>query len=375
MFVAIGACSLITTPHAPVSAAADEWRSKAAISIDYLTHREYRSSMTVSRLLGVFDGYRSFAVRYDSDGLALNAVMNVPAAPPPEGGYPVLVMSHGNAGNNWAGLSKYYSTDQTSGEYLALLERTPIARYAREGFVVFHPDYRGHGDSETNGQRDGHWQLDRHGNKVVNNAGDEIPRVLDNDGLRFNGWLYSAYYTIDVSNLIAALSSFETRPEGVTLNLDNIFLWGRSLGGDVSARVLTTNRRIKAATLWVPATLSMWDQAHHYHYDSPCCADGISLENLMVELATYNAVFDTGLVTHDLNPANFVDQVQSPVLIQVSIDDTGVRSAWGIQYHYALQEYGVPTELLVYDDDDHVFRGEILERAIQADLAFFRGQM
>ncbi len=67
--------------------------------------------------------------------------------------------------------------------------------------------------------------------------------------------------------------------------------------------------------------------------------------------------------------------VLDPKLEQVSIDDRGVRSAWGIQYHYELQEYGIETELEIYDGDDHVFKGDVLEQAIQADLKFFRSHM
>jgi dienelactone hydrolase len=368
-------CSADDSETSLSSAIDNAWQSSAPVSIEHLTNRDYKSSLRVSRKLGDYDGYHSYAVQFDSDGLALTAVMNVPDSALPDRGFPILIMNHGNVGNNWAALRDYYSSDQDSDAYRELSHTSLITRYAKEGFVVFFPDYRGHGHSETNGQIDGHWQLNRNGDRAVNAQGEHIPRVLDNDGLRFGGWLYTAYYTIDVLNLIAAVSAFEEAPEGLRLDLENLFVWGRSLGGDVTARALTVSDKIKAASLWVPATTALWDQAHHYQYDSPCCADGISMENLFVELQTYNAVHGTDLVTRDLNPSHYIDQVESPVLIQVSIDDAGVRSAWGIQYHYELQEYGVPTELRIYPGDAHVFTGDVLEQAIQADLRFFRALM
>ena len=352
-----------------------ERNSSAPISIQYLTQRNYDSSLRVARKLGDFEGYSSYAVEWESDGLRLSALMNVPAAPAPPDGYPILIMNHGNAGNEWAAFRDFYSSDQDSASYRERISAWPIVRFALEGFVVLFPDYRGHGFSETNGQNSGFWQLDRHGNRIRNSAGEFVPRVMDNDGLRFNGWLYTAYYTIDILNLVAALSSFEDPPEGLEIDRDNLFLWGRSLGGDVTARAFTVGDRIAAASLWVPATTSLWDQAHHYQYDSPCCADGFSMEVLFVELQTYNTVHNTNLVARDLNPSNFVDQVNNPVMVQVTIDDTGVRSAWGIQYHHQLSEYGVTTELRVYPGNAHVFSGDLLERAIQADLAFFRSHM
>ena len=340
-----------------------------------MTHRDYVSSLEVTQKFGDFAGYSSYSVAWQADGLRLTAIMNVPDGSAPDGGHPVLIMNHGNANNRWESFKDYYSDEQDTDAYRALPMTGLITRYAREGFVVFFPDYRGHGCSETSGKSEGHWQLDRHGNKIKNQQGEPVPRIFDKDGLRFGGWLYTAHYTIDILHLIAALESLDDLPDGVRIDTGNLFLWGRSLGGDVTARAMTVSDQVTAATLWVPATLSLWDQAHHYHYDSPCCADGFSLEALFVELQKYNAVHDTRLVARDLNPANFIQQVGNPVLIQVSIADTGVRSAWGIQYHYALQEHGVPTELRIYDGSDHMFKGDVLEQAIRADLAFFRSHM
>lgn len=351
-------------------------QNAAAISIPSLSERRYVSSLKILQELGTFEGYRSYAVEYDSDGLALRAVMNIPLADMPAAGYPVILLNHGNAlAGGEDHFREYYSTEQDSEAYKRLIRSNPLVRYAREGFVVFQPDYRGHGYSENYGKHGGAWQTDRNGNRVFNKAGKPVPRVLDDDGLRFNGFLYSAYYTIDVLNLLAALSSIEDLPAGLRLDLGNLFAWGRSLGGDVTARAIACTDKIRAVSLWVPATTSLWDQAHHYHYDSPDYADGLAMETLFVELKKYNEAYGTRLLTRDLIPNNFIDQVTSPVMIQVSLNDRGVRSAWGIEYHYELQEYGVETELRIYPGDDHVFQAEIYEQAVQADLEFFRSHM
>ena len=352
-----------------------DWRSTAPISIPYLTHRDYQSSLRITRKLGDFSGYSSYAVAWDSNGLLQSAVMNVPASAMPAAGFPVLIMNHGNANNRWDELKKYYSTDQEAASYRELSFTELITRFAREGFVVLAPDYRGHGYSETNGKNKGYWQLDRQGHKVIDKQGEHVPRIFDNNGLRFGGWLYSAHYTIDILNLIAAIRSIDNPPDSLSIDRGNLFLWGRSLGGDVTARAMTASNKVKAASLWVPATTSLWDQAHFYHYDSPTVADGFSLEALAVEIGKYNRVHGTQLVARDLNPANFIEQVRNPVMIQVSIDDPDARSAWGIEYHFELQEYGVPTVLKIYPGDAHVFAGDLLERAIQADLEFFRAAM
>ena len=349
-------------------------RSSAPLGIPYLTHRAYHSKLEIVRKLGDFQGYTSYDVKYDSDGLSLRAVMNVPAASAPKRGYPVLIMMHGNFQENWGRLSFYNSEQQDADEYRNTdFYAQVITRYAKEGFVVFFPDYRGYGQSETHGQHAGNWQLDRNGNQAVNKQGQTVPRSLDDEGLRANGWLYTSYYTIDVLNLLAAVRS-DAATEPARLDQGNVFMWGHSLGGDVAARAFTCANGVKAVSLWSPATTSLWDQAHHYHYDS-IYANGTSLEDLFVELQTFNRVHHTALRARDMAPNNFVEQVRGPVQVQVSSDDSDVRAAWAIEYVYELQEYGVRATLLTYPGTDHSFKGEVLEKAIQADLAFFRAQM
>ena len=214
---------------------------------------------------------------------------------------------------------------------------------------------------------------DRNGNPAVNKQGQTVPRSLDDEGLRANGWLYTSYYTIDVLNLLAAIRS-DAAIGPARLDRASVFMWGHSLGGDVAARAFTCAKGVMAASLWSPATTSLWDQAHHYHHDS-IYANGTSLEDLFVELKTYNRVHHTALRARDMAPSNFIEQVRGPVLLQVSENDDGVRSAWAIEYAYELQEYGVRAALLTYPGTDHSFKGEVLEKAIQADLAFFRAQV
>lgn len=341
----------------------------APLAIDSLLQRDYPSTLTIREKLGDFSGYSSYAVNFESDGLRQSAVMNVPATPPPKNGYPVLIMGHGNAGTDQDAFKPLYSKEQDSASYRQLTAHIPIVRFAREGFVVFYPDYRGYGYSENQSLRVSAWPPADFQPGLARRE-----RLLDSDGLPFNGWLYTAYYTIDILHLISAVR--ETNATDLpAFEREAIFLWGHSLGGDVMARTLTISDHIKAASLWAPATTSLWDQAHHYHYDSPCCADGRSLNALLAELQHYNQISPGKLRATQLNPGNYIGEVSSPVMLQVTANDTGVRSAWAIEYHYALREFGVPTELKVYPGEEHVFSGDTLEKAIQADLEFFQSAM
>ena len=108
----------------------------APIAIQTLTQRDYPSTLEITRKLGDFDGYSSYAVAWQSDGLRLTAVMNVPGAAMPDRGYPVLVMNHGNANNYWDTFKDYYSEAQDTEAYRALHMTGLLTRYAKEGFVV-----------------------------------------------------------------------------------------------------------------------------------------------------------------------------------------------------------------------------------------------
>ena len=82
--------------------------------------------------------------------------------------------------------------------------------FARSGYVVFRPDYRGHADSE----------------------GEPISAYGAPD------------YTIDVLN---ALASVRQHPD---VDPQRLGMWGHSLGGFITVRAMVTAGDIKAGVIW-----------------------------------------------------------------------------------------------------------------------------
>jgi len=118
--------------------------------------------------------------------------------------------------------------------------------YTRAGFIVVMPDYRGHNTSE----------------------GREYAR----------GLLASAYYTEDVLALLSAL------PGVAHADVDNVFMWGHSLGGEVTLRALLATDRVRGASLWSTVGGEIWDQAYYYsRYKDREAADGADVEKPAVE--------------------------------------------------------------------------------------------
>jgi len=115
--------------------------------------------------------FSAYLVSYQSSGLKVYAMVAVPNTSKPKAGYPVLIANHGFV----ATPEKYGITaegiDSRPGDYY----RDVPEIYAREGFLVVMPDYRGHNISE---------------------------------GFT-TGYLATNYYTLDVLALLSALSGLD----------------------------------------------------------------------------------------------------------------------------------------------------------------------
>lgn len=166
--------------------------------------------------------YSSVLASYRSDGLRLYARVDVPHAPPPRGGYPVIVFLHGWFGYEAARDFHFsYTPDSMYAEM--------IDAYARAGFVVVTPGYRGHGT--VNGK-----VADGRASMAAWDNATHLSPVL---------------YAIDSLNLIDGLASLErldfrpygAAPHGLRLNLGRLFVAGHSQGGDAALTVLAVAGR------------------------------------------------------------------------------------------------------------------------------------
>ncbi|HEX2994989.1 MAG TPA: alpha/beta fold hydrolase, partial [Anaerolineales bacterium] len=153
--------------------------------------------------------YTSYLIDYPSDGLTITGVMQIPVG---EGPFPVIVMNHG-----FFARSVYNTGDGTD----------RVSPYlAEHGYITIAPDYRSWGKSD---------------------AGESF--------------FYSGL-VIDVINLIKAIPSLsKADPE-------RIGIWGHSMGGGVTMKVLTalggrvissdsekrTETTIRAAVLYSPVS-------------------------------------------------------------------------------------------------------------------------
>ena len=307
----------------------------APLSIEGMRVADHTATLTFERPLEDGPGFSAYLVSYRSSGLKVYAMVAVPNTPKPEAGYPVLLANHGfdptreNYGVTAEGI------DSRPGDYY----RDVPDVFAREGFLVVMPDYRGHNISE---------------------------------GFDFTtGFLATNYYTLDVLALLSALPGLDDA------DLDKLFMWGHSLGGEVTLRTLLVNDSIRGASLWSPVGGSLWDQAYHYSwFDSDDDTDNHDKPKArMVELR--NDIDNLGFPydPDSSEPGQFLHFLNTPIVVHHAKDDGEVPYIWSELLATKLELQNKTYTFYSYESDTHFFKDELQAIAVARDVRFFRTLM
>ena len=279
--------------------------------------------------------YEARLMRYRFGGLTQHALVATPHGQAPAGGYPVLLANHGTHPNPPRYGIGADGTDSRPGDYY----RGVPAAYARQSFLVVMPDYRGHNVSE----------------------GTEYAR----------GLLATHYYTEDVLGTLSLVKEVAGADER------NVFLWGHSLGGEVTLRALLAADGIRAASLWSSVGGSLWDQAYYYaRYQQPLADDRMGLpkaavDGLRADLRRFEPTFDW----RSGEPLRHLDRLASPVILHHAIGDQGAAYDWTRSLAAELARLRKPYQFHSYAGDDHMFAGAQFEAAVRRDVAFFSRHM
>lgn len=277
-------------------------------------------------------GFTAKLYRYESAGLKVHALVARPDGDVPVGGWPVVIANHGHHPDPKNHGITADGKDHRPGDYYRRIPELFVAR----GFLVVMPDYRGHNISE---------------------------------GFEYTeGLLEAAYYTEDVVNLVAAIDDV---PDADT---DQLYMWGHSMGGMVTLRTLLVSDRIRAATLWSSVGGDLWEQAYHYsRYTDPEATDGSDIEKSRVtELRDQIAQLDGPFDTESVNPYNYLDDLQTPVIIQHASGDTGAAYKWSVRLAKDLYLREKVYEFWTFGGPNHLFSADDMEIAADRDVAFFR---
>jgi dipeptidyl aminopeptidase/acylaminoacyl peptidase len=98
------------------------------------------SDLIIEETLAARDGYARFLASYLSEGHKIYGLLAVPDDPKPTGGWPIILINHGRERPEAYDVTMRYADH--------------VEAFARHGYIVFHPAYRGHGRSEGQAPND-----------------------------------------------------------------------------------------------------------------------------------------------------------------------------------------------------------------------------
>lgn len=313
----LGLFGLVNTQLTPSAVIPKKVSNLNQYSIASMSQRSYDSDVKIEKKFSESARFSSFDVSFLSDGFKQYALLNVPKGDIPNGGWPVVVVNHGHIEPS------IYSTQNS---YI-----NTSAYFANAGFLVVKPDYRGHGRSEG-----------------------------DADGL-----LSRINYGLDVINLIYGVKKMDN------VNPKKIFMYGHSMGGDVTLRVMEACPECaRAATLWAPA-VSDWPESFLYFsrrrgtYPEPT-----RMARLERRLNELKGNFDESEYDSISTLAN-VGLIQVPVNIQHGTADESVPYEWGVKLRDKFDAEKKEYNFYSYSNDNHdIARNWSV--ALNRDIELFR---
>jgi dipeptidyl aminopeptidase/acylaminoacyl peptidase len=274
------------------------------LTIESMRQRSYPGSdITIYESLPPGANYSRALASYESDGLRINALLTIPFGEPPPSGWPVIVFNHG-----------YIPPDEyeTTERYIAYVDNL-----ARNGFIVFRPDYRGHADSEG------------------------VAR----------GAYGSPDYVIDVLNAVASMRRFPAADP------ERIGLWGHSMGGYITLRAMVIDPEVRAGVIWAGVVASYPDLIQRWRRTP--VAPGTPSPT--PSLRGWRATLFSDYGSPDENPAFFdsisangyLADLSGPLQLHHGTADTSVPFEFSQLLYEQLQAAGAEAEFYLYDGADH----------------------
>jgi len=258
------------------------------------------SEITIEQELDPGVNYRRYYASYLSEGLRIYALLTVPNGDPPEGGWPAIVFNHG-----YIPPQVYVTTER----YIAYVDWL-----ARNGYIVFRIDYRGHDRSE--GQATGAYG--------------------------------SPGYQTDVLNAVASIKAYPLA------NPEKIGMWGHSMGGFLTLRAMVISPDVKVGVIWAGVVGSYPDMVTRWRRTGitptpPPTARG--WRSGWVE--AYSAPDENPEFWSSVSANSFLADLSGPLQLHHGTADTDVPIEFSETLAQQVADAGKVVELYTYPGDNH----------------------
>jgi uncharacterized protein len=285
---------------------------RQSLTVEALSSRQFDGgTIQTVRTMATFANFKRYLISWDSDGLRQYGFANIPNGKQKRA---VVLVLHG-----YVNPSTYSVTTYTT-------------RYAdaltRAGFVVLHPNYRGHPPSQGSA----------------------------------NG-LFRVGYALDVLHLLGSLRKQAGKGIFATADATRVGLWGHSMGGGITQRVLVVRPSwVKAAVLYGAMSSDERENADRiYNFYSSRTRGEFEFNTPEKWLRL-------------ISPFYFLNRVTAKISVHHGTADESVPYAWSVRYCLEMKRLGKDISCNAYTSAPHLFgRGSKVDGLFQTRVnAFFQ---
>ncbi|MDP2648237.1 MAG: alpha/beta fold hydrolase [Candidatus Yanofskybacteria bacterium] len=281
------------------------------VSLQAMFEKDFNGhDFKVGQVLARTGAYTRYFITYESGEFTISGIMNVPVG---SGPFPVLVLNHGYIDpavyTNGRGLRREQ-------DYLA-----------SRGYVVIHPDYRNHAQSDNDPDSDFKLRLG---------------------------------YVEDVINAVIAVQE-----SGLPyINKEKIGMLGHSMGGGVTINTMIVKPElIRAAVLFAPVSS---DYVQNFErWTRPNSTRRPLAERIV---SAYGSPEANPEFWENVSAVNFFGRVEIPVMTHHGTADASVPLEWSQDTHAALLDNGKDSTLHIYPNEPHEFAAawpEVMRRTVE----------